>query len=90
MILRWSLMKYGIKLWVTNFCAHIRELLDYVTDRELIGILSASQNRFMLPGVAKLVTVFITILTFSVSARKKLCCTSSFGGSSRYTFFSPV
>lgn len=71
-------MKYGMKLWVASICADSKELLP------------ASQNRFLLPGVVKLVTDFIKILTFSVSARKKLCCTSSFGGSSRYTFFSPV
>jgi hypothetical protein len=29
-------------------------------------------------------------LTFRLSARKKLCCTSSFAVSTWYTFFSPV
>jgi hypothetical protein len=42
-ILRWILKKYGMKVWVASFCAHSKDLSDYITDREFVDQMSNCQ-----------------------------------------------
>lgn len=62
-----------------------------VSHQKTVNINTEMKNGPVTSGALKdNMYMHVNIYTFRVSAKKKLCCTSSFGESSKYTFLMPV